>query len=231
MTKNSQKPTGTRRKRKTLTPTVRLDYTAAAHAASQGKTLANVARAAGSRAKVRNLRRVGKHILETLAAHGQVFGTFNRLGYAVETFARDVIEQTTKAHKVIRAFCKGECTFEARDVDWQARTAAREQYMRAVGMVGLPQESGAAPTPLEELSDDELVWLDQFDLAEAAREAAGAAQSAGQAPPAGNQPAPVDRTSVQRGNHPAGLAAQAARSVRAKPRKKVVRPDRGQPAG
>jgi hypothetical protein len=144
-----------------------LDERKALVAISRGATAANVARAAGSRAKTREaLAEVGRRLRNRLRLRGEIHEVFDRLGYTVEEFAKGVIEQATSAMRVDRHWGK-DGPEEAVDIDFAARAAARYQYLEACGLRTLPygDEASGARDPLAELNDAE--------LAELVRQAAG----------------------------------------------------------
>lgn len=168
-----------KRKQRAAKPVVKrgrekLDYAAALNKASKGGTLINIARAAGSKARTRHdLSQTGARILKTLRDRGAVFETFDRLGYDVERFCKQVIDQT-EAQKVSRISFEGQYTDEATDIDWGARCAAREQYMRAIGLTELePLGKGTTPSPLNGMNDEELFNLVAGIAARAGIEGAG----------------------------------------------------------
>ena len=164
--KRPKKPTGKVIKGKGL------DYAAAAHKASRGATLSNIARAAGSRAKPKNLPSVGLRIVKVLKARGEVFEEFTRKGYGIDRFVSQVIEQT-EALKTTRVVFEGTVTESFDDIDWNARASARAQYMRAIGLDELPPlVDGAAPGILSGLDDDALEKELGAALARAAAETA-----------------------------------------------------------
>lgn len=164
------------------TAAVKLDYAKALRAANKGASPATVAKAAGSSAKTRGgLRSSGLDILARLRERGQIIETFNRLGYGVEQFAREVITQAQHAKKVSREFFQGACVDVSEDIDWSARTAAREQFLRATGITGLPHESAPDRTPLSDLSNAEIEAIARAAAAESQVEglAGGGAARAG----------------------------------------------------
>jgi hypothetical protein len=157
-----------------------LDYRRAMAALVRGATAIAVAQAAGSKATSRRtLGDVGRRIIDTLGTKGQFFETFNRLGYDVERFCGQVTK-ATEAKKTVRMVVAGELhTFK--DDDLYAQASAREQYMTAVGVAKLPQESDLPRTPLSGLTLEELTNLEVGGTASPAP--AGAA-GPGTGPPA-----------------------------------------------
>lgn len=150
----------------------RLDYAAALQALGRGQTAAQVARAAGSRARSqRNLRRIGLKIIRNLAASGAlqlVYEAFHRLGYALEDFCRGVIAGT-QAVKRTRYYYRGVLMAEHVGPDWAARAQARDQYMRAVGLDKLPltaEPPDSLKTLFESRSPEDLALLAGLDADE-----------------------------------------------------------------
>lgn len=136
----------------------KLDYVSAARALSKGATMANVAKAAGSKATTRKgLRAAGTHIAKRIRTRLDIRETFDRLGYSIETFARGVIESATEASRRVRIgeTEDGKPDF-AFDPDHDARTRARNQYLEACGLRQLPLE-GAAEEPAGAAVGDELL--------------------------------------------------------------------------
>jgi hypothetical protein len=136
-----------------------LDYGRALAALVRGATTIAVAQAAGSKAVGRrNLSEAGRRIIETLGTQGQTFQVFNRLGYDVERFCRQIVA-ATEMKRVTRIVCDKEIhTF--RDEDGPIQAKARDQYITVVGLAKLPQETETARTPLSGLSDEELANLE-----------------------------------------------------------------------
>jgi hypothetical protein len=116
----------------------RLDYGAALRALAAGRPAADVAIAAGSKARDRrNLQRVGLKIIDKLVSRGVVYDAFCQLGYGIEEFCRGVIA-ATEATKKKYLYERGKVIAVFEDPDWKARGVARDQYMRAVGMERWP---------------------------------------------------------------------------------------------
>jgi hypothetical protein len=116
----------------------RLDYGAALRAISAGRPAADVAIAAGSKARDRrNLQRVGLEIIDKLVSRGGVYDAFRQLGYGIEEFCRGVIA-ATEATKKKYVYERGKVVAVYEDPDWKARAAARDQYMRSIGVERWP---------------------------------------------------------------------------------------------
>jgi len=77
-------------------------------------------------------------IVAKLVSSGQVYELSARLGYGIEEFCRDLIATITQATKVVRIYDRGRVVGVFEDPDLKARTAARWQWMRAVGIDKLP---------------------------------------------------------------------------------------------
>lgn len=144
----------------------RLDYQAALKKASKGATAANIAKAAGSKATSRkSLARQGAKILARLRAKGEIFETFQRLGFHVEEFARDVIQDmrlpTQRVTEHYAADENGMVQLKDRVVttDYSQRLRARQQYMEAIGVRETPLESEGGGDPAGLVSDEQLVRL------------------------------------------------------------------------
>lgn len=147
-------------------------------AIGKGTTLRNVALAAGSQANEANLRRIELKLIRRLIDQGEVYENFGKLGYTIERYCKGVI-QATEAKRKTRWVYRGKIVTERTDIDWPARCAARDQYLRSTGIASLPTDArGDYQDPLEGLSNAELSLLSELDdeqLAELARSAAGGA--------------------------------------------------------
>lgn len=116
----------------------RLNYDAALREHLRGGCAARVARAAGSRARSRrNLRRVGLKIVARLESRYDILATFDQLGFTIEDFCRNVIEQL-QAMKTTHYHYRGRLVFEYSAPHWRARAAACDLYMKATGILDLP---------------------------------------------------------------------------------------------
>lgn len=162
----------------------KLDLAAAARKMAAGATARNIARAAGSVAVGANLQRVGIRLRNELRS--RLADAFEAAGYTVERFARDVVA-ATQAHSQRVVVARGEVIIDRAEVDHAARAAARGQYMDAMGIRRAPVEPAEAETPLAGLTDEQLA-----QLADAARELAGAGAAAGAGGAAAAQPAAMD---------------------------------------
>ncbi len=150
MAKSTKKPAPKRK---------RLNERRALEALSRGAKPARVAKAAGSTARTqKKLGDVGRALIRRLRDKGQITEAFAAAGYDVQQFAQDVVQQALSANKITRIVIKGEL-FEFVDVDHQARTAAREQFARAVGLTDLPPDTNVQVNVMHQLDDALLVRL------------------------------------------------------------------------
>ena len=154
-----------------------LDVGKAVQALAAGKPTAAVALAAGSKAKSRRaLNEIGRRLIDRLRKNGQIQDAFNEGQLTLQRFADAVAEQALGAMKVSRHYDRdGNMTDENLDIDWQARTAARQQYMQAMGLCRLQIEDDTGPgdSPLGELTDEQLCELRRYAAEVAAKDAGG----------------------------------------------------------
>lgn len=149
----------TKGQRRTRGP--KLDERAAVIAYSVGKTLAQVARAAGSRASSdRNARRIGHKIVQRVLNRGEMLDRFAAVGVVLDSLCENIAERL-KATRTILLANAGQFTDRVEVPDWQARAKAAQQFMQLTGLLDLPtaSEGDDAPGPLAGLTDDELVAL------------------------------------------------------------------------
>lgn len=158
----------TKRKRTGRRKRQLLDMGAALRILANGGTLKNAARAAGSTADEENLTRIGNRIREKLTNRGLAYDAFNRIGLTLERVCRSIAERI-EATKVDRHFYKdgrGRLRVkECEDIDNGARAQAAEQYMTATGLKTLPVAHEGEPSPLADLTADELFALELEDEA------------------------------------------------------------------
>ena len=129
------------KKRKAGAPR-KLDRKAAAAAAGQGKTRAQVALAAGSKARsAHSLTSVGSRLMRVLSDRAAVRQAFDEQGVGIEEFARNVIARM-QAKKVQRIKID-DAIEQFTDEDYATQAAACAQFMQATGLLDLPAISTA----------------------------------------------------------------------------------------
>lgn len=122
-----------------------LDRRKAAAAAGQGKSRAEVARAAGSKAKSpRSLTVVGSRLMRVLNDRAAVRQAFEEQGVGIDEFAKNVIGRM--GAKKVQRLKVGDAVEEYIDEDFATQAAACAQYMQATGLLDLPAIGSSSPT-------------------------------------------------------------------------------------